>query len=121
MQTSVTLSHLIELRGFARDVFLVAKCTVKRKISRQKAVIVFLIYFSQKKAPQVMQKYQGKVEDQESKENKPTRPVSADERHRQPAVKVAGRPVSANDANRAPPARPANLAWNAAKQGEVDR
>ena len=68
-----------------------------------------------------MQKCQGKVEDQESKENKPARPVSADERHRQPAVKVAGRPVSANDANRAPPARPANLAWNAAKQGEVDR
>ena len=68
-----------------------------------------------------MQKYQAKAEDKESKENKPARPFSADERNRQPAVKVAGRPVSANDANRAPPAHPVNLAWDAAKQGEVNR
>ena len=68
-----------------------------------------------------MQKYQAKPGDKESKENKPARPFSADERNRQPAVKVAGRPVSAVEANRAPPARPANLAWDAAKQGEVDR
>ena len=70
-----------------------------------------------------MQKYQGKAGDKESKENKPARPMSADERNRQPApaVKVAGRPVSANEANRAPAANPVNLAWDAAKQGQVDR
>lgn len=74
-----------------------------------------------KKEPQAMHKYQAKADNKESKENKPARPVSADERHRELNVKVAGRPVSANEANRAPPARPANLAWDAAKQGEVDR
>ena len=68
-----------------------------------------------------MHKYQAKADNKEPKEKKPARPVSADERHREPNVKVAGRPVSANEANRAPPARPANLAWDAAKQGEVDR
>ena len=77
--------------------------------------------YPQRKEPQAMHKYQAKAVDKESKENKPARPVSADERHRQPNVKVAGRPVSANDANRAPPARPANLAWDAAKQGEVNK
>ena len=70
-----------------------------------------------------MQKYQEKAGDKEFKENKPARPYSADNRNRQPnvAVKGAGRPVSANEANRAPAGNPVNLAWNAAKQGQVDR
>ncbi|XP_078369290.1 serine/threonine-protein kinase Nek1-like isoform X1 [Oculina patagonica] len=74
-----------------------------------------------KKQPQAMQKYQAKGGDKESKENKPARPLSAEERNKQPAVKVAGRPVSANEANRAPAGKPVNLAWDAAKQGQVDR
>lgn len=68
-----------------------------------------------------MQKYQAKGDDKESKENKPARPLSAEERNKQPAVKVAGRPVSANEANRAPAGNPVNLAWDAAKQGQMDR
>ena len=68
-----------------------------------------------------MQKYQAKGNDKESKENKPARPLSAEERNKQAAVKVAGRPVSANEANRAPAGNPVNLAWGAAKQGQADR
>jgi len=69
-----------------------------------------------------MQKYQAKGKEKESKENKPARPLSAEEQKKQAAVKVAGRPVSANEANnRAPPRNPVNLAWDAAKQGEADR
>lgn len=68
-----------------------------------------------------MQKYQAQSGDKESKENKPARPLSADERNRQPAVKVAGRPVSAVEANRELPVNPANLAWDAAKQGAANR
>ena len=68
-----------------------------------------------------MQKYQAKGNDKESKENKPARPLSAEERNKQAAVKVAGRPVSANEANRAPAGNPVNLAWDAAKQGQADR
>ena len=68
-----------------------------------------------------MQKYQAKGGEKESKENKPARPLSAEERNKQPAVKVAGRPVSANEANRAPAGHPVNLAWDAAKQGQADR
>ena len=70
-----------------------------------------------------MHKYQEKAGDKESKENKPARPYSADNRNRQPnaAIKGAGRPESANDANRAPAANPVSLAWNAAKQGQADR
>lgn len=68
-----------------------------------------------------MQKYQAKGNDKESKENKPARPLSAEERNTPAAVKVAGRPVSANEANRAPAGNPVNLAWDAAKQGQADR
>ena len=68
-----------------------------------------------------MQKYQAKGNENESKENKPARPLSAEERKKQAAVKVAGRPVSANEANRAPAGYPVNLALDAAKQGQADR
>ena len=66
-----------------------------------------------------MQKYQGKNGNIESKENKPARPVSAQERKDVKPVQPA-RPISANNANRAAPGQP-TPAWKAARQGEINR